>query len=88
MAAAPIPPPHTQPQQRATGRLGRFEVIEEEEDGELGEDEDEDGKKGKKGAKGKKGRKEKVTAEMKRAARKMVSVDSVCPGVGVPGCVF
>lgn len=38
---------------RATGRLGRFEVIEEEDDAELDEDEEEDGKKGKK--KGKKG---------------------------------
>jgi hypothetical protein len=62
--------------QRATGRLGRFEVIEEEDDGELDEDEEDDKKGGKKGKKGGKGRKEKVTAEMKRAARKMVSPGS------------
>lgn len=46
--------PHTQGARRATGRLGRFEVIEEDDDAEVDEDEeDADGKK--KGKKGKKG---------------------------------
>eukprot|EP00775_Hariotina_reticulata_P003388 gene3388-3661_t len=53
---------------RVTGRLGRYEVVEEDDE-LLDEDEDEGEDKGKKGKK-KKGKKEKVTAEMKRAARK------------------
>lgn len=60
---------------RATGRLGRFEVIEEEDDAELDEDEEEDGKKGKK--KGKKGE--------KRVAGRGVGASEECRGGGSSG---
>ncbi|WIA43897.1 hypothetical protein OEZ86_010304 [Tetradesmus obliquus] len=62
------PPAQTEEEKkqlRATGRLGRIEVVVEDEDAELDEDEDDDKKKKKK-----RGKREKVTAEMKRAARK------------------